>query len=272
MSDTPQNNDIRDAAALGASTAEHVQDVLDGKAVLVPKDWRVEDTEAYEKRPRRVHETVKAETLSGFLGYLRRYHFSDTTLIFASPHTPSFEAVFDYHSPDKGPRWGDHTCRFRPDESDRMDVWTHNSGRMMSQMDFAEHIEENAEDVIDPDPARILEIATQFEATRNVQFKSVERLSGVSDLQFHYEEETSGKGDLQIPERLEIGIPVFKGMAGWKITARLRWRLTQNEIKIGYKLLSLARTRREAAQALVDQVEEVAEELSLPIFEARRMR
>jgi len=101
----------------------------------------------------------------------------------------------------------------------------------------------------------MLTISRTLEAKKDVNFKSATRLSDGAQ-QFAYSEEvqgTAGKGALVIPETFDIGIPVFNGGGGYRVTARLRYRITDGRLALWYELLREHKVLEDAlAQARTD--------------------
>lgn len=262
-------------AALASAFADEVQSALDGDAALVPDGYSLEDLEQFESQPRRVEETLKARTLQGFLDYFEKFN-TPNTAVFAHPTTGVVEAVFDYHHPDPDgpysgpdPQWGDHTISYDPRMSRQWKTWTRASGDMMDQLDFAEFIEEHAEDVVNPPSAELLELARDFEAKKDVTFKKANRQQS-GDVQLQYEEDTSVTGDVEVPEKFTLGLPILDGGDRWEVKARFRYRLRNGNLKMGFKILQPDEIKEQAAGEVIDSVEETAEDLGVPVFYARR--
>lgn len=151
--------------------------------------------------------------------------------------TPSIVAVLNGNG-GNGPGWGDFRAeivfRFTP----QWKKWKTIDGAMLAQVQFAEFVEDNLNDIIDPPGATMLEIAQYLSATRSVDFKSAVRLSsGV--IQFQNIESMDAKvgaGQTAIPETITLGIaPVF-GLPPFKVEARFRYRIVEGKLKLGVKI------------------------------------
>lgn len=243
--------------------------VLPDKAHAIPAGLEVHDLDIYYENPRRIAAERKALTVAGLTEYLRAYQ-EDRTVVHANPTTGCVKVIFDYHEPDT-PHHGDHTITFTPTPSRKLQEWGTKDGRLMGQREFAEWIDEHAEDVVSPDSAKVLEIAQTMEATKTVDFKSATRLSGAQDVQISYTEETDTsageRGHMVIPEVVTIGIPVFEGDDAYKIDARIRYRIDDGRLTIGYKLLRLEDVKEDAINLILEAIGTVAEEVSVPVYE-----
>ena len=268
-----EHNDGAIIAALASTMANGVQADLDGEAALVPQGFRLKDLERFQDRPRRVEETIRAHTLEGFLNYFVRYA-TDTTAIFGHPLKGDVTAVFDYHqseseSGESTPEWGRHVLKYSPGKSRQLKSWTSKNGTMMEQDAFAHRVEERSEDFVEPAAARMLEIARQFEATRTLNFQQATRLDS-GDVQFRYEEETQTKGDMQVPEKFTIGIPLHKGGDRFELEVRFLFRIESTGLELGYKLIRLDEAREAAAQDVLETVIGEASNCGVPVYYASR--
>lgn len=136
------------------------------------------------------------------------------------------------------PRWGDFRAEIVFRFTGQWTKWKAIDGRMLSQVEFAEFIEDNLHDVVSPAGAEMLEIAQYLSATRSVDFKSAIRLSN-GQIQFHNLESMDAKvgvGQTQVPETITLGIaPVF-GLSPFRVEAKFRYRLADGKLRMGIKL------------------------------------
>lgn len=249
---------------ISSAHADKVQEALDGLAVLVPEGYKLEDLEQFRESPRNIRKRLSAHTLEGFVDYINKFA-TDNTVIFAHPVEADMEAVFDYHSPGQ-PRWGDHKISFRPKKSREFEKWERKNRGLLDQFDLADLVEEHAEDFYDPQPARIIEVARNFEAKKSVQFERAKSVES-GDVQFTYVEETGAKDDMVIPEDVTLRIPVFMGGKKVEISGRFRYRLDQGELKLGFVFPQLHEVKKTAAKGLIQDVqEEMEDENDIPVF------
>jgi uncharacterized protein YfdQ (DUF2303 family) len=143
--------------------------------------------------------------------------------------------------------------------------WKGNDGARTNQIDFAEFIEDNAPDIVTPDPATMLEVARDLSAKTEVDFGSAIRMQNGS-VQFKYSEQvkgTFGAGNVEVPERFVIAIPVYVGSERVKITARLRYRINAGKLSFWYDLLRAEAVRRDA---FLDVQKSIADTLGIRII------
>ncbi len=172
-------------------------------------------------------------SLDSFNDYVKRWRGAGTVL-FASDSKRSIEAVIDYHPSEISPSWCTHRVQYFAELSREATAWKGADGRSMSQMDFAEFLEEHVADVVNPPGALLLEQALKLQILRKVAFGSAARLQS-GEFQLNWSQEND-KGTVELPERIEIGIPLFHKGKGYKITARLRYRLNEGTVTFSYRL------------------------------------
>ncbi len=77
-------------------------------------------------------------------------------------------------------------------------------------------------------------MALNFSSIRQADFKSSQRLQdGI--VQFQYVEDEKA-GELKMPERIKLGIPVFRSGEAYKISARLKYTIKDQTLTIWYEL------------------------------------
>jgi uncharacterized protein YfdQ (DUF2303 family) len=241
---------LKEAVKLG-------QNIGDAKSVLVlpgngipyaviPNDSKVESLlnfvyNDYAERPHRKKATVAVLDAGSFIEYYSL--FSDShSRVFADETKAQVLAVLDYHGTgENAPRWGQHRVRLDLRHSEEWKAWTGHNGQShkMSQLEFAEFIEDNAPDIKEPNAATMLEMARSLQAKTDVDFSSAVRTNN-GQVQLKYTENikgTYGSGNVEIPEEFLIQIPVYVGTERVPIRARLRYRLLSGKLSIWYDLL-----------------------------------
>lgn len=236
--------------------------------VVVPQGWALKeiDVEKTLDRPSRKRGTVVLDDVPSFIALVNREKTAET-LVFAKQNPPGFIAVFNGNQaaagcpstmPNAG--WGDHRATYSCPLSDEWKTWVGHDGKRMTQADFAQFMEDNLPDIAEPAGAVMLEVSRTLEAKKAVNFASAIRLSDGSQ-QFTYEEQIDGtaqKGQLKIPERFAIGIPVFQGSPEkWRIDARLRYRIEGGgKLAMWFDLERIHKVLDEAFAAVRGQIQE----------------
>lgn len=184
--------------------------------------------------------------------------FSDEgSRIFADPTRASFLAALDYHIVGEGPaRHAEHRAVFTLRPSIEWQAWNGKNGKSLPQAEFAEFIEDNAADIVEPLPAQMIEVARDLKAKSEVNFASAIRLQN-GQTQFTYQEEirgSVGKGNMDVPESFKIRIPLYLGGPVYDITARLRYRIREGKLVLWFDLY---RAQKLVESAFADTVKAV---------------
>lgn len=195
---------------------------------------------------------------ASLIGYLTK-HGRDETELWGSETVGTIRAVIDAHD-DATPGRETHTATLRLTHTQDWKEWTNSSGKGMTQVDFAEFIEDHLPNIVEPVPGDMLTIAQSLEARKSVEFKASHRLQD-GNIGLQWEETTTAKagakGQLEVPQRFTLGIQVYEGMDAWRITARLRYRIHEGgRLTLSYILDRPDDARREAFGDAVAKVQE----------------
>lgn len=227
---------------------------------------RVIDTDDYAERPRRKQDITRTVSdQDSFEAYLNKHGIPEETEITASVKNANFTAVINAGTGDE-PGWGDHVLHLVLRSSDEWQKWNHASGNLMRQDDFAEFIEDNAQNIVEPSSAEILEIAQSLQVKRGVEFESGTRLSD-GNVQFGYRETTTATagnvGHLEIPSTITLALRPFEGGEAYKVTAHFRYRLQGSTLTLGFKLQEPAKIREDAFKQVAGVIRDLAEKAHL---------
>lgn len=204
--------------------------------------------------PSRIRQALTLQTVDSLAEYVNRFKGSDTTL-FADIAANRIVAVLDYHGADQAANV-DHRASMELPFSEEWRAWTAISGRLMSQLDFARFIEENAADVAVPSGADLLEVVRDLQAHRKVNFTKAVRTSSDNE-NFEYSDTTearSTKGAVEIPTKFQLALPVYFGEAPTSVFAFLRWRLNDSSLELGVVLHRAEHVRQAVFKEIVAKV------------------
>lgn len=234
--------------------------------VTIPDDYKIENLERLLPAPIITRQSITVRDINSFTGYAKKFHNEDS-VVFADDGwkgslmgvTPSVTAILDYHGKDS-PQHGAHRATLIPRLSEAWGRWVKFCSEEFGQAAFAQFLEENMSDVVEPVGADLIEITRGIQATQKGEFKSGMRLSNGS---FHltYSVETVGtvsQGGLDIPESIKLGIPVFENDVAYQVKAWLRYRFDDGKCKLK---LELHRPRFIYADAFMTIMEKVKEAL-----------
>ena len=262
-----------DAAVDGARRADPLLKTADGREfVFVPASYVLKDVNDPLTLPSRARHIVTLDDRNSMTAYVNRFSRPETVLIADFPSL-TISAVIDFHADQDSPveaqaRACDFCADFKLLPSEEFLRWNAMEGEMHPQAAFAEFLDENAVDIAEPDPATMVEISRELEATIDAAFKSaVSPESG--DRKFVYETETKTKGDITIPKRFSLNIPLYNGEGPELLEARFRFRATPAGLLLGFVWHRVEYQRRAFFVSIATQI---AEDTGRPVFAGRGLR
>lgn len=221
---------IQEITDLGRRSAATVVKAADGREFIVtPENSNVEQVASVNPAlPDHVRQQVSFDTSESFADYVNTFKGANTRL-FVSVAQTKMVAEIDYHPAAGTPAQRGHRAAWPMPVSEEWKRWTGIDGQPLPQARFAEFLEENLADVVEPTGAALLEVATYLQAKKKVEFKSGVRLAN-GDVQLTYDEttEAGGRGQVNVPTEITLGLPVFFGGERYKAKAFLRWRITDD--------------------------------------------
>ena len=269
---------IAESDPIGDSTRFFTQVVPAGAKLETFDLHQLED--AYADRPRRKTGVVHVRDADSFIGYLAK-HGLDETEVWADTKGSALVGVINAHQAAEGAAarqsdavaglagHGDHRVLLELVLSKEWQTWTGLDRQWLTRQDFAEHIEDNAIDVIDPDGATMLEIAQSFQATLQADFKEAQRLSS-GEVAFKYVETVQAQagqaGEFEVPTSFTVAMSPFEGGDPVEVEAKFRYRLRAGELKVSY---ALTRPHDIQRQAYLDLVQAVDDGIPHPVFRGR---
>jgi uncharacterized protein YfdQ (DUF2303 family) len=255
--------------ALNAPTAQLIRDIttigLEPKAiagtthlVVPPQFQHIDLTSKIEQAqfaPNRLRGTVALGSLESLLTYLADQHAQASGYVYADSEARTITAVFN--DTKSGPGWRDHRAVFAAVLTPEAKRWLDKDGETFTQTEFAEFIEDNMADLHGDDAEKLLTVATTIAAATGINFSSAKRLQD-GQTQLTYVETvnaTAGaEGGLSIPKTFTLGLRLFKNGGGYKLTARLKYRLHSGAVKFWYELERPENAIEDAFTGYVEQV------------------
>lgn len=230
--------------------------------------------------PLRTRGTFHFHQLDGFIDYINNhYHAEDRAEIWANCGKSTITAVLDGHmrisrdeweksSEDLGqaPGWGAHRAILEFQLTSAWQEWTAFAGKSHPQADFADFLEDHLSDVVEPDAADLLEIASSLSVTSGVHFKQATRLA-TGEVSFQYTEEHTASGgrqnQLKIPTAVTLALTPFEGGAAFKVPARFRYSLRDQRLSLR---LILDRPDQILRTSMDDACSEIAAATDLNVY------
>lgn len=253
--DTQAIIDVAQEAAVPEELGEGV-----AYSVLVPAGAQhvLFDTDGRLPAPRRKTGHPAFFTAASLAEYVVR-HDDEPRALYADVDNRRIVAVLNGHGGGGGGAgWGDHRATLVLRSTPEWKRWIERDGRIEGQTAFAEHLEDCLADIVEPEGAVMLELAQHFQAAAKVNFRSAKQLAD-GQRQLVYEETIEARagqtGQITIPQFFVVGVAPFEGSAGYRIRARLRYRLHDGALKIGYVLDRPDKVVRAAFDDVLAEVE-----------------
>lgn len=228
-----------DAIADLAASGFEVRDEQTGKLhVLVPKGVTLQTFDPPTPiLPLHIRQRAVFSTQESFCRYVTRGKLP-SAVIFIDRTALSMQAILDYHTSGNDVMPGAHIADWPMPVSLPWQKWSAIDGREIAQAAFAEFLEENVGDVYEPEGAALLEVATNLSGKKSVSFGSGLKLSN-GNVQLSYVEDNEakggGNGNVQVPEKVVLAIPVFYGGQPYQVPCFFRWRI--NNGKLSFKIV-----------------------------------
>lgn len=253
-------NNIQAALDAGAALTS-IRQVMNGTPfIAMPEGYTIKSLEDLLPKPARIQAKPELHTLDSFLDYVNQFKGSSTRIFGSVDETGAvFDAIFDYHHEHTVAEWCQHRANYKAPHSKEWMIWKGIDGKATRQQEFAEFIEANLIDIHKPDGATMLEMALTFNAKTAVEFNTGIRLqNGKSQLLYSETTEAKAgqKGEIIIPEDVELFISVFKGSGETFVPAKLRYRITEGILTLTIKLQRPHIVVRDAAEKILTTVEE----------------
>lgn len=249
--------------------AESVQTIEGVPVIILSEGQRHIEMEHLLASPTALTENVKVVSVDSFVEYWRRYADNDS-VIFVDDKAHTVNAVLDYHT-DMA-EWCRHKLTLSLLPTPEWAKWRQCSGKRLGQVEFAEFIQDNMTDVVNPDGATLLEIVTNLSNHRTAKFASNIRLDN-GQVQLTYEEDLRGAavaGSMSIPQEFELGIRPFARCATYSVGARLRYRITdERNLTIWYEIKRPDRIEVDAFEGVLGELTDKLG-VGVPIFYGSR--
>jgi uncharacterized protein YfdQ (DUF2303 family) len=243
---------------------------IDGREwLVVPNGFSHYDVTDPDRLPNHVKQSLTTDDADSLIAYANRFS-SEQSILIADIDKLSISAHLDWHnhnqSESKGqPQQNKHRATLQLRESEEFKRWNDLENQMVDQMAFAEFLDENACDIATPDPATMIEIARDLEATQGVNFKASTRLQ-TGERSITYESETHTKGDMTVPTQFTLEIPLFMGEPPVEIIASFRFRVSAGGLKLGYAWRRVEYRRLAEFKAIATRI---SESTGLPVIFGR---
>jgi uncharacterized protein YfdQ (DUF2303 family) len=227
--------------------------------------------------PKIITQAVRLQDAASLAEYVNRFKSPDS-MLFADVGTSTILAVIDYHTAvvqdanhenafnPPTARHAKHTASLTVPHSIEWETWKKIDGQLMSHLAFANHLEENAMDIlplgelrnrkgeiVENAPTSILELCRTLQVIAKHSALSDVRNGDYVSFEVQKGDDIVTKQDINIPVFIELRIPVYFGERDVKIKAFLR-RNTADGFKMGIKLERPEQTRQDEFTRIVGEM------------------
>ena len=245
----------------------HAGDVV----VLSDRDGNqtVEDTLDLELRRREEQKkehaagTFIVHTPDSFVSYIARHGTTNTEVWFDMQNQALF-AQIDGHSDDNKAGLERHKVRMSLLRTKAWNDWRSIDRNALTQEQLSEFIQNHYLDFQKPTMLDALQIAENFQATRNVRIESVARSkSGTKSI--IWKEEDKASGQWEIPDKVAIRLVMFESGAPTDIELRWNYRIDPKEKTLKHLWMIEYRDELEqlAFKATCESIKDKLEQLSV---------
>lgn len=203
-----------------AQYTEIVDPDCDSQLIAHPSSVNIASLEKFQVAPNRIKRNLDLLSCNSFCDYVNRFKEEDTS-VYLDANGGRFLAVLDHHGPDK-PQWTGHNVRFVPKRSIEWGQWTRVHGEKLTQLELAEFIELNLNDIKTPEPNVMLQAALAFEANEKLTLASSINLDD-GGTRFNFTKENVNKS-VTFPHRIQIEIPVYENDKPRVLDVRIRYK------------------------------------------------
>lgn len=247
-----------------------VTDIDGTKHIIVPAGWNytdlTEQVRMAQDAPHRAKGNVLLGDMPSFVLFCKQQRGGGlwpSARVYASVKHRSLSCVFNDHGPSR-PGWRDFSASYTVALSREFSKWIGQNGKPLDQAAFAEFVEENHADIVEPSGDMLMRIAMTLQAKTDVEFRSSKRLDN-GQVQLTYVETIdarAGDGSLEIPREFAIGVRLFENGEGYKVKARLKYRLHSSTVKFWFEL---DRPEKAIEDAFAKYIEAAAE-IGVPVL------
>lgn len=230
-----------------------------GSLVALPEGWSLRtdsSLEALANHPFRKKGTARFKVQESFVEYVNKHKLPES-VIYAKVNKGERDApltvtaVFNDHEEEQNQLagsevaagWQDFRAILAPEASHEWRTWTANSGKAMSQFEFAQFIDDNIKDISSsqdgfPTGTEMLQMALAFELSQDKRIKSAIRIqSGGTNIEYVEDDDASTVARMQAFDKFMLGIPVFWRGQAYAVEAKLRYRVREGKLTLWYDLV-----------------------------------
>jgi len=193
--------------------------------------------------PLRPSGTFRFYQLDGFIDYIASHiHPGPRAELWADCNKHTITAVLDGHQRNdpldvgmQEPGWGAHRAILEFQLTAAWSEWSEFCKKSHPQDEFADFLDDHLSDIVEPNAADLLEIASSLSVASGVKFQQALRLAS-GEVSFKYIEEHNAsagrQNQLKIPKSITLALAPFEGSDPFKVPARFRYSLRDQKLTL----------------------------------------
>jgi len=232
----------------------------DGFGKTVPVDLS-DIVQKNAQRPKRKKLTLSFYDVDSFIEYINQQKTSDTRIFCLYGQVPNVDrlkAIIDFHGvDDSAANWCEHEAILHLTPTHEWQAWKGSDNKAFGQLAFAQFLEENMLDVINPPAADLMEVVQNLTIKTDVAYRSQVNLDN-GDVQFLFENTSQPggpKGTIEFPTRFELNIPVLEGSDPTPLKARFRYKRVDSVLSFSYHMIQADKLYRSVVDVMLDKVQ-----------------
>lgn len=232
--------EFQSAYDLGAAKKLDLVTIQGIEHALIPEGAKVASFENLLPAPTRIKAHPSFTDVASFHSYIESFK-EDGSRIFIDEQNLRFFTVFDCHKKDQ-PRWGDHSASFQAKPAREWERFKSFDGKKLSQMEFAEFIEDNVTYITKPiSGVDLLAMAQTIKVQVKGNIEIDETLhGGIKTLSIKDDSIVRGTSSkdkqLSFPEKVTLAIRVFHNHTAYQVEVFLRYRKQDNSLVFWIKI------------------------------------
>lgn len=246
------------------SRAQEVNYLRGGKPLLIlNNDQSAKDLEYLLNSPTVIRGKYTFTRQSSFIDYVNE-HKSVGTRVYV-PSALSFLAVIN-HASHGDPQWNNHTAELQLKQTAEWVTWKGANQRSMNQRDFAQFIEDNMKDVVNPVGAALLDLLRTIKLTQTLEIGGeVNERGDLTSQMFDIKAKNSAgaKMDVELPGNFTIAIAPYEDGAVLTIDCRLRFKIDPPKMTFSYEIRHIDKIEREAVDKIAANIKQAVQ---LPVW------
>jgi uncharacterized protein YfdQ (DUF2303 family) len=240
---------------------------------IVKRDERIAERkfELENERPMRNVGDVRVADVESFAYMVERENIPETTIVRADMNNRNFVAIINFAEDGKIAGFEDRTISLSLVRTLEFGRWMANNRERMTQLQLADFLEENLENIVEPPAAEMIEMISNLKVKRNAQYHSViDTNTGAQSLSFS--ETIKGEtvnGSMDFRSKFKIAITPYIGSKPYEIECNVRFSVGEERLRIFFNMINIAKIEEHAFDAENTKVRDAMGKLGAPVINIR---